>query len=186
MIVTILWEDERGPTQGFGPEILLIQCVKDRLPERHAQVKRLISSTPQKGVSNLLKTLRNNWRKLADNGPVYAVIDRDKIHRELPGQTPTCLTGMRNHILASEEERRAVDLVFLIENVESLIAAMCTALEQPVPSSKPTPAERDRYFAMLTWDAPPQKREEALKLCPSFARLVERVAKSVSETKLSP
>lgn len=179
MIVTILWEDQRGPTRGFGPHELLVQCLVDRLARKRSEIERCINGVPKKGVSNVLRAMRQDLRNLANDGPVFAVIDRDKIHRALDAQPMNCMTGMRDYILENAQGKLYVDVVFLVDNIESLIDASCVALGIEKPSAKPTLDERDRYCGRLVWKGTPATRAKALEGCPSFARLVERVAKSI-------
>jgi hypothetical protein len=140
-------------------------------------IKKRINSAPKKGVSNLLKALKKDLGNLAGSGPVFAVIDRDKIHEHLDPRPTNCMTGIRNHILGQAQAE--CDVVFMVENIESLIDASCEAMAIERPSKKPTPDERDRYCARLVWNGTQTTRAAALALCPSFARLVERVAKLI-------
>jgi hypothetical protein len=99
VIVTVLWEDQRGgPMKGVGPHQLLLKCLEDRGLDP-VWIKR-VNSVPKKGVSKLLTTLKDDLSKLTGNGPVFAVIDRDKVHQHLIAPRPTnCMAGIKGHIL---------------------------------------------------------------------------------------
>jgi hypothetical protein len=107
---------------------------------------------------------------------VFAVIDRDKVHEHLAPKPTNCMAGIKSHILGKVEAD--CEVVFMIDNIESLIGAACKAMNVDQPARKPSPDERDRYCGDLAWNRTPNARVETLVLCPSFARLVERVAKS--------
>ncbi len=53
--VCVLYEDQRGPRQGFGLHALVKACVSDALaePQRHLIEKALSDYRPLKGYANL-------------------------------------------------------------------------------------------------------------------------------------
>ena len=58
MIITVLWEDQRGGmVKGFGPHELLVSCVADELRCARDEVKKLIVSVPKKGNGNVIRAL---------------------------------------------------------------------------------------------------------------------------------
>lgn len=87
MIVTVLWEDQRGEqAKKFGPHELLLSSVADDLsesesdqPQRRATLDKRIFGIPKKGDGNVRKALQKDLGKF--RGPVIAVMDRDQVHR---------------------------------------------------------------------------------------------------------
>jgi hypothetical protein len=177
MIVSVLWEDQRSTEQrGFGPHELLVSCVADELRRERKKVEKLVESHPKKGVGNVRKALQLNCQRLARHGPVLAVVDRDKIRElwKVPGpMPPDCIPGIAQRF--REDAPGDYDLVLLVENVETLVDAAASALNRTPASGKPTPGERDRVLATVAW-GDPRQRQQVRGRCPSFERLVMRVA----------
>ncbi len=176
MIVTILWEDARGIlAKGFGAHTLLLACLVD-LGVAREDLPR-IEAHAKKGNSNVRKALRTDGARLAKAGPVYAVLDRDKI-RELwkPGPMPAdCKQAIAEQFKLDAPGE--YDLVFLEQNIESLLRAALESMASEVPEApwKPNPDERDRILSRVAW-ATARERDEVRRRCPSFDRLVTRVA----------
>src|SRR5688572_20489274 len=135
MIITVLWEDQRGvEVKRFGPHELLVACLTDELGYFP---KRLVASHPKKGNGNVRLALSKDFARLAKSGPVLAVLDRDKIRDLWRAQRPSdCMTSI------SQTFRQDVpgnyDLVFLVSNVETLIEVACTALGERAPQTSRT------------------------------------------------
>jgi hypothetical protein len=180
VIVTVLWEDKRGQTKGFGPHDLLVKCLADQLDLDPYEIKQRVNSAPKKGVDILLGALQKD--QAGFKGPVFAVIDRDKVHEHLLPRPTNCMAGIKNQILAKAPGD--YDVVFMVDNIESLVHAACAAMGRSYPLGKPRPDERDRYFGELAWNRDRDTRKEALRLCPSFARLVDRVALRISVQRI--
>ncbi|HWN71056.1 MAG TPA: hypothetical protein VNM90_25610 [Haliangium sp.] len=154
-----------------------MSCVADERQCSRDEVKEHIVSAPKKGNGTVIKALKQDLDKL--HGPVYAVLDRDKI-LELwpPGERPpACLSGIRKAM--ADKAPGSYDLILLSENVETLVTACCHAAGDGVPRSKPSPDERDRILGKLAWgDA--NARGNVRNAVPSFERLVGRVASRLS------
>jgi hypothetical protein len=182
MRITVLWEDSRGvETKGFGPHSLLLACLADKLGRERREIERLVNSVAKKGVGNVLDALRTNLTKLTKAGRVFAVVDRDKA-REIwkPGPLPAdCMTAIRKRI-AEDVERSEYELVFLVQNMESLIDACDEGSPKSRERRKPTPDQRDRILGRAAWDVSPARRSVILSACPSFERLVDRVGAALS------
>ena len=181
MKITVLWEDQRGGQQkGFGPHDLLAACVADRLAINVGQIRPYLLSVPKKGNGNLVRrALACDLDRLPKTGPVFAVLDRDKVE-ELwkPDERPAnCMAALRQRIV--QEAPGSYDLVFLVENVESLVEDCCVTLRLAPGRRKPTPEGRDAILARAVWSADPSQRGRILDRRPSFKRLVGRVAEQM-------
>lgn len=180
MKVTILWEDQRGVVKGFAPQILLEKCIEDSLSLNLEEIRRTLQSVPKKGIGNVVKALKRDGEKLANDGPVLAVIDRDRIHdrwKRDPNPPTNCMSGIKARI--ASEVAASHEIIFLLDNMESLVKACCESLKRDIPRDKPTPDQRDRIVAQAAW-AGPEVRQEVLTRCPSFARLVSSVCNRLS------
>lgn len=178
MIVTVLWEDQRGvTTKGYGPNALLVACLADTLNWERKEIERSLSGIPLKGAGNVIKTLCRDGSRITQAGPLIAVIDRDKVYDHLrrPKPATNCIQLVR-HAIQSQAQGLACEIVFLIENMESLLCACCTALGKEALVSKPTPDERDRLLSQVAWSTR-EVRDRVKATCPSFARLIACIAR---------
>lgn len=178
MIVTILWEDQRGvTTKGYGPTALLVACLADTLGLERKEIDNKLSGVPKKGAGNVNKTICNDGARILDAGPLLAVIDRDKVfdHLRQPKPATNCMQPVRQAIL-DQAQGLVCEIVFLIDNMESLLSTCCLALGKEALGSKPTPDERDSILSQVAWSTP-KVRNQVKNGCPSFARLVDRVAR---------
>jgi hypothetical protein len=177
LLVTVLWEDQRGGlVKGFGPDDLLRACVSDVLGPLPAAA---IKSAPKKGIGNLLRDLKKDVSRLTNSGPVFVVIDRDRIKDHLPSCQSDCMQALRAAI--RDGISGSYDIVFLIDNLENLVSACSLALGLGPLKHKPNPDARDRIFSKVAWGSQ-DHRESVKKLCPSFERLVTRVTQTLKAT----
>ena len=168
---TVLWEDQRGVTvKGFGPHDLLMACVADELGPGH---RRLADPVPLKGSGNVRKRLKRDVEKLRGHGPVVVVLDRDRVADLCVTPGADCMKGITSRL--QKDAPGDYELVFLVDNTETLVAAACTALGIAAPNQKPTPDERDRYLGRAAWAPERGVRDDIRTSCPSFARLVEKL-----------
>lgn len=179
MIVTVLWEDQRGvSSKGFGPHELLLSAVAKELNTERHKIARAVAPVPKKGNGNVLQALKHDLSRLTNSGPVVAVFDWDKL-RDLfkkPGTpAPECKRGLADLIRAEAAipQGATAELVFLIENVESLTSLLCNNTNSN--AKKPTPDERDRILLKAAWE--PALCQKVRVECASFDRLVKHVAK---------
>jgi hypothetical protein len=182
MILYVWWEDARNKVKprNFGPEKLLVACVADELEVPRAEVQGRIESLPLKGDGNVLRRLR----RVCDVPPgthITVVLDRDQIHEAILRLAPTlrpndCMQEISQAIRA--EAPGDYDLVFLVDNMESLFDACCGARHREPPRGKPDPLTRDDAlnavaFGQREW------RDEIRKRVVSFDRLVSRIAQQL-------
>ena len=180
MIITILWEDQRPvDAKGFGPHELLLSCLADTLGTERQKLVGLIKPIPKKGNANIRKALQRDGERLVKKGPVFAVLDHDKIRDlvKVPNSIPKeCLSGIKEQFM--KEITIDFNLTLLIENIESLVNAVCDALRETKFNRKPTPDERDRILNRCAWSKPAD-REQVCQLCPSYSRIVERISEAL-------
>ncbi|MBN1612151.1 MAG: hypothetical protein JW940_36305 [Polyangiaceae bacterium] len=176
MQITVLWEDQRGVrAKGFGPHALLVACLVDDEVGTREELSDRLNSIPLKGNGNVLRELRGKAHRILDSGQLFAVFDRDKTHELWPSKdnVPNCMSGVAARL--KQDAPGDYEVVFLRDNIESLLSAAAQALGFPSPANKPTPDERDRLLGQLTWGTA-EARRKTRSTCPSFDRLVRRVA----------
>ncbi len=174
-MITVVWEDQLGgQVKAFGPHELLLACVADDLGRSRFALKHEIVSSPKKGNSNVRRTLQLDLEKLRNSGQVCAVLDRDQVLNlwHSTRRPNNCFSGIREAL--SEDAPGEYEVVFLVENIESVIAACCYALSEPIPSKKPALNERDRILSRVATGSAAM-RQIVRKSVPSFDRLVRFV-----------
>jgi hypothetical protein len=176
VIVTVLWEDQLGgPISSFGPHQLLLACLEDQTKFTRTELNRQVISNPLKGNGNVRRALRQDLGKYP--GCVFAVFDRDQVQRLWAARPPNCLRALRDALAADAPGQ--YDVVFLIDNIESVVDACCRALSRPVPPKKPSLNVRDRILNAAAWGAESVRRS-ILDDVPSFERLVRKVGDIVA------
>ena len=189
MIITVIWEDERGgEIRAFGPHDLLLACVRDDspdiMPEQFASLRKRVTAVAVKGNGNVLRRLKRDLTNLTASGPVCAVLDRDKACNlwSPADRPPDCLSGIKGRIRTDAPGE--YELILLIQNVESLVVASCRALSAVPPATKPSPLERDRILQKAAW-ATANARAAIRTEVPSFDRLVRWVLTKVAKARKS-
>jgi hypothetical protein len=174
MIVTVLWEDCRGVVRkGFGAHELLVACVAEELHSARRDIARVIQSLPKKGAGNVIAELRGRLHLLANRGPVFAVLDLDKAREIWKPRVAACKAAIRDRI--KMEVSGSYELVLLERNMESLVD-VCDPSARKRLGDKPNPDARDRILEKASSTSPAMPRATVLANCPSFSRLVKRVA----------
>lgn len=182
MIITVLWEDQRGGA-GFGPHELLLACVADELGRNVQTLARILRPLPKKGNTKILEALKESFAELRDRGSVCAVIDRDRI-RDCWKASPCsdCIGGICARIRA--DALGDYYLVLLVRNMETLTRASSALLGDAAPTVKPTPSERDAVLRRLAFgDA--RLRAALRTQVPSFERLVRWAVNEVRKMEMS-
>lgn len=129
--LTFLYEDQRGPRQGFGLHALVKACVFDAFNgERHRVEAMLGDHRPLKGVQNLLKACREEIGLIAADGrSVIAVFDNDQIRRQLKLPRAAGDDHVEREIRKGCQTPGLLVVVLLKENMETVLeaAAACDA-----------------------------------------------------------
>lgn len=174
-MITIIWEDQRGvESKSFGPHELLLACVADATGRERWEIGKAVNSVPKKGNGNVVKALERDLEKLAR--PVCAVLDRDKAKRLLDAPAD-CFAALCAALYGKAPAAGDYKIVFLVENVETLLAVVCEALERPAPDNKPSPDDRDRLLQRAASN--PTVCRAVRQKMPSFDRLVSWVVASL-------
>lgn len=123
--ITVLYEDQRGPRQGFGLHALVKACVFDAVNgERHRVEGMLSDHRPLKGVQALLKACREDIDLIAADGrSVVAVFDDDAIREQLKLPHTATDAQVEREILKGCRAPAQLLVVLLKRNMESVIVA---------------------------------------------------------------
>ncbi len=167
--VQVLYEDERAEEEkNYGPHMLLLACVADRVGGDRWALRHSIDAIPKKGDGNLEKALDEEGATLGGDGPVVAMFDNDKVRLCYGLAGGACKRDVLQTIRA--QAKGTPTIVLLEENMEDLVGACCVALNRPTPRTKPKPLERDGILHAAAADA--TARAKILAAVPSFERLV--------------
>lgn len=179
--ITILYEDQRGPTRSFGLHELVVACVFDAINgERHQVQSRLRDARPLKGVQNVLRACCEDIDLLAADGRfVVAVVDDDVIRPvlRLPRSADErAVIRAVSQRCASPEQLR---LVLLDQNTESVLEA-AAACDSTLDKHRLDRAirhkdllERDALFLQLSRERSRPARECILRTMPTMKRLID-------------
>ena len=187
--ITILYEDQRGPTRGFGLHALVKACVLDRIgrinrigragDDRRAIEEALADHRPMKGVEKVLAACRDDIEDIACDGrSVIAVFDDDAIRRclKLPAGAPAA--RVEQHIRKGCKAPDALTIVLLQRNAESVLQAIrdcapgldAARLDRAIRQKDLL--ARDAVFAAVSRDAMRPTRDCILARVPSLEALV--------------
>jgi hypothetical protein len=183
--ITVLYEDQRGPRQGFGLHALVKACVFDAINgERHRVEGRLSDHRPLKGAQALLKTCREEVHLIAsDTRSVVAVFDDDAIREQL--KLPRTATDAR----VEQEIRKGCQVpdrllvVLLKKNMESVIvaAAECDPGLDPKRVDRAVRhkelLERDAILTEFSRERARPLRECVLRKMPSLKALIDAICR---------
>jgi len=185
MIITILWEDQRGAAgKRFGPHELLLSCVDDDLHCGRDFFAELVIGAPKKGSGKILQALKQDLPRLLKSGPVCAVLDRDRVLDLWPAsrRPPGCSSGIRSAIV--RDAPGEYGLVLLENNIESVVAACHKHLGSVMPRDKPSPEARDEVLFKAAW-ASADARSSIRQTMPTFDRIARWVKLEVQKSQTS-
>jgi hypothetical protein len=186
--VCVLYEDQRGPTRGFGLHELVKACVSDALPDppRWKVNAALADCRPLKGDTKLLEACRRDVDLIASDGrAVVAVFDNDKIRELL--RLPANASDVRvvQAILKGGTVFERLFIVLLKQNMESVIAAAAQcdkSLSQErikLAVRHKDPLERDAILTELSSERNRPIRECMLDKVPSLRTLVDLLCRQL-------
>ena len=190
-MITVLYEDQRGPRNGFGLHRFVCQLVVDRaaLPLSVYEVEdRLIQGIPLKGNGNVRKRCRKDLPKLAKQcRRVFAVYDEDRVP-ELVGLNRTdCRPLLCGKLIENCQPIDALEVVLLRRNQESLIETIkSSGLVGLIHDSVYDRAlakdlmARDSVFIQCATSTTLEIRQKLLPTLPDLDRLVAKICAAIS------
>jgi len=185
VIISILWEDQRGvQVKGFGPHDLLLKCLEDDGVGERAKLDHLVRGLPKKGNGNVVKQLSLLAPRDGTgphDGPVLGVLDWDEAPRLGGLPSSVCFAHARFHLGRQLHDARSI--VFLDRNVETLVSEARALVGEPSFGRKPTAQERDHSLHKLVWSPEKDKREALRRGVPTFGYLVQRVAEHIARAR---
>jgi len=187
VLVTLLYEDQRGDTQGFGLHAFVKACVFDILNgERHSIEGALSDGRPLKGAGNLLRACRDEIDLIAADGRlVVAVFDDDKIRGQLKLPRRASEERVLKEILKGCRAPDQLAVILLKDNMESVIdaAGVCAPtidkkrIERA--SKNKDLLERDAILTELSRERERPARVCILEKMPSLAALIDLLCKTL-------
>ena len=193
--VTILYEDHRGPNQGFGLHAFVKVCVFDIVDgERYRVEARLADYRPLKGVSNVIDTCRQNIDLFADGRSVVVVIDDDRVRAHLRPPLPQTAPDVHveREIKKDCPAPERLFIVLLKKNTESILAAAAECdpshdrerMERAV--RRKDLFARDAILSELAWERARGQRDCILGKMPSLKALVDVLVSLLSPAVAPP
>ncbi len=187
MAVTVLYEDQRGPRQGFGLHALVKACVFDAINgERHRVEGMLSDHRPLKGVQALLKACREEIDLIAADGRrVVAVFDDDAIREQLKLPHTAADALVEREIRKGCRAPERLLIVLLKRNMESVIVA-AAACDPGLDAKRIDRAvkhkellERDAILTELSRERARPLRDCVLGRMPSLQLLVALLSRTL-------
>jgi hypothetical protein len=193
--ITILYEDSAadGQVKEYGPHMVVKQCVADRLHKSPWELKTL-EGMPRNGASNIIKDCRRVPPQIGRDGRlVVAVYDADKIHREVNNIQPeaklpagACKRDMKPVLRAACAWQERLEIVFLEENIETVLEAVCACAAVPaelrrLAVERKQRNERDIVLRKILAPNDRALRDAVLQQVPSLGYLVDKVVTALSD-----
>ncbi len=121
--ITIFYEDSAAPgsVAGYGPHVLVRQCVADDLGVATWQLSHL-ESIPRRGNQHIRAECRENPSRFVRDGRwAFAVYDGDRLATLLGQRGDACKTALKSALLSECKWREQLRIVVLERNLESLL-----------------------------------------------------------------
>lgn len=184
----VLYEDQRGPTRGFGLHELVKACVRDALKDssRREVDGALDDCRPMKGMPKLLKACRQDIDLIAGDGrSVVAVFDNDEIRGDLKLPRSATDETVIQRIREGGKHSDRLFIVLLKQNMESVIHAVrqCDGSIDPKrldSALKKSMLDRDALLNGLTVELKRPIRDCIQEKMPSFRALVELLCRELT------
>jgi hypothetical protein len=124
VVVTVLYEDQRGPRQGFGLHAFVKACVFDAINGERHRVEGMLDGRPLKGVQAVIKACREDIDLIAADGrSVVALVDDDAIRDQLKLRHSASDAEVDLEIRKGCRAPERLTVVLLKRNMESVILA---------------------------------------------------------------
>lgn len=182
--IAVLYEDQLATSKprAFGPHVLLLACVADRLQRPREHLESQVDAHPCKGIGRLLARCREPI--LADRyARIFAVCDDDRVREHLKLPATACKIEVRGALATGIGSPR-LQTVLLARNLETVLAAVLQVLGLDPITDKPSPLKRDGILLRLAFHGAPDQRRALLQRVPSFAYLVDRLTGAILELGL--
>jgi len=182
--IAVLYEDQLATSKprAFGPHVLLLACVADRLERPREHLEQHVDAHPCKGIGRLLALCREPI--LTDrHARVIAVCDDDRVREHLKLPATACKLSVRDAV-ASGSGAPQLRTVLLIRNLETVLDAVRHVLGRDPLADKPSPLRRDSTLLHLAYQGVPEQRLALLQRVPSFAYLADCLARTIVELGL--
>lgn len=166
--VIVLWEDQLAAgSRTFGPHELAVACVADALgTATRWELRTSFHPVLCKGAGNVKRRLAEDvGRFTRDGSRLVAVFDKDRVGELYDMTNDSCKSVLRETI-----EPVVARVVFLEDNVETLVSTAANLLSRPPPRKNPN--ERDRILMNLADASTRQLRDSLCAAVPSFQYLV--------------
>ena len=177
--IAVLYEDQLATSKprSFGPHVLVLACLADRLQRPREHLEHHIDAHPCKGIGRLLALCREPL--LADrHAVIFAVCDDDRVREHLKLPATACKLEVRETVAAGLGSPR-LQTVLLARNLETVLAAVLHVLGLDPIADKPSPLKRDGILLRLAYKGTPDQRLALLQRVPSFAYLVDRLTGTI-------
>jgi hypothetical protein len=196
-VATVLYEDQRGPTNRFGLHDFIMRCACDACDVPEPLIYKaigLVDGVAKKGNAKLLEAIRRDLKRIAADGrAVHAVFDNDRVRTllQLPGASEEQVTNAIT--TGCPTEQVSLHITLLKENTESILqtARECGA-EGPDDSdtfdraiNRKEPVARDIVFTNISKTNAKTIRDCILEKLPSLASLIGRIADLIRPLSLS-
>lgn len=185
-LAVILYEDRRGPQREFGLHNLVLACVADELGgDVYAlDLAGKLDGRPMKGASNLLKSCRQDVRRLGPRGQrVFALVDDDEIRTQLKHEGVARSADDMAVIGVIKAPGKCVapeqlEVILLKENTETVIEAVrdCGADVAVERALQKDINARDRVFNHVAWRSTRSIRDCIRQKVHALERLVTALA----------
>jgi hypothetical protein len=198
LLATILYEDQRGPSNKFGLHKFVLRCLCDQsavAPDDQYRVDATIDGRQLKGNSKLLHAVRNDLPNIAANGrPVIAMFDNDRIRDllKLPDNTlddevcaaihPGC--GTQLHVVLLKENTESILLAAEACARKTGVALDPDMLQQAI--KKKEPPARDALFIRISKAEHRELRDCIREKVASLTPLIDHLARILSCILPSP
>jgi len=181
--VTILYEDQRGPSKGFGLHRFGVACVFDEVDgERHKVEKLLEDFRPLKGNSKLLRAVQEDIGGISFDGrPVVAVFDDDKARKLLQIPMEATDEEVVEELRSRCPREDVIAIILLKRNIETVIkqirqAGLSVGEDLLRRALDKELIARDAVFSMASKDINRGVRRRVIESNESLRELVKRLS----------
>jgi len=178
VLVSVLYEDQRGENRRFGLHELLVKLVADVLGRQSWDVSKEIDCVPKKGDSKLLSAARLDLVDIAaDCHPVVAVFDSDRIRGRLGLDAGATEEEVRRKLNEGCVEPEKLSVILVVRNMESILQIIgqvwrgCPKGDLRRATTKKDRSARDILLRKFAWNGTAVEHESLLDEVPALREL---------------